>query len=148
MQWVDLPPVWLVGFIVLAWLQSAFVPLGLALTFPTAPFGFALIGTGLALMLAAVWQMYRHHTTIVPRWEPHALVTGGVFMLSRNPIYLGDALVLAGFALYWSAIPSLLLVPVFMWLVSWRFIEGEEDKLRKAFPKAFHEYEKETRRWL
>ncbi len=146
MQWVDLPPVWLVGFIGLAWLQSVFLPLGLGL--PTAPFGFALMGTGLVLMAVAVWQMYRHKTTIIPRWQPAALVTGGVFMLSRNPIYLGDALLLAGFVLYWDALPSLLLVPVFMWLISWRFIEGEEDKLRRAFGKAFQEYEKETRRWL
>jgi protein-S-isoprenylcysteine O-methyltransferase Ste14 len=35
-----------------------------------------------------------------------------------------------------------------MWLISWRFIEGEEDKLRRAFGQAFHAYEKETRRWL
>jgi protein-S-isoprenylcysteine O-methyltransferase Ste14 len=99
-------------------------------------------------MMAAVVQMYRAKTTIIPRHDASQLVTGGVFSLSRNPIYLGDALVLAGFALYWGAWPSLVLVPVFMWLISWRFIEGEEAKLRHAFGQAFHAYEKETRRWL
>ena len=146
MQWVDLPPVWLVGFIALAWGQSVLLPVGGVL--PTEPFGFALIGTGAALMVAAVVQIYRAKTTIIPRHDASQLVTGGVFSLSRNPIYLGDALVLAGFALYWGALPSLVLVPVFMWLISWRFIEGEEDKLRQAFGQAFHAYEKETRRWL
>ena len=146
MQWVDLPPVWLVGFIALAWGQSVLLPVGGVL--PTEPFGFALIGTGAALMVAAIVQMYRTKTIIIPRHHASQLVTGGVFSLSRNPIYLGDALVLAGFALYWGALPSLVLVPVFMWLISWRFIEGEEDKLRQAFGQAFHAYEKETRRWL
>lgn len=145
-HWVDLPPVWLVGFIALAWVQSVLLPVGGVL--PTEPFGFALIGTVAALMVAAVVQMYRAKTTIIPRHDASQLVTGGVFSLSRNPIYLGDALVLAGFALYWGAWPSLVLVPVFMWLISWRFIEGEEAKLRHAFGQAFHAYEKETRRWL
>ncbi|WP_438991957.1 methyltransferase family protein [Lentibacter sp.] len=146
MRWVDLPPVWLVGFVALAWGQSVLLPLSGGL--PTAPFGFALIGTGAALMGAAVVQMYRAKTTIIPRQEASQLVMGGVFSLSRNPIYLADALVLAGFALSWGAWPSLVLVPVFMWLISWRFIEGEEEALRQSFGTAFQAYEKETRRWL
>jgi len=162
MRWVDLPPVWLVGFVALAWGQSVLLPLSGGL--PTAPFGFALIGTGAALMGAAVVQMYRAKTTIIPRQEASQLVMGGVFSLSRNPVYLGDALVLAGFALSWvyladalvlagfalswGAWPSLVLVPVFMWLISWRFIEGEEEALRQSFGTAFQAYEKETRRWL
>ena len=51
-HWVDLPPVWLVGFIALAWVQSVLLPVGGVL--PTEPFGFALIGTGAALMVAAI----------------------------------------------------------------------------------------------
>jgi protein-S-isoprenylcysteine O-methyltransferase Ste14 len=35
-----------------------------------------------------------------------------------------------------------------MWLISWRFIEGEEEALRQRFGAAFQAYEKETRRWL
>lgn len=143
---IDIPPLWLVVCLVLTWLQATFLPIwqgGL-----TAPFGFALIITGLLAMLAAVWEMHRHKTTFIPRRMPKNIVTTGVFMLSRNPIYLGDSLVLAGAALYWGALPSLLLVPVFMWFISWRFIEGEEAGLKAAFPKEFAAYKKDTRRWL
>lgn len=146
MKWIDLPPVWLLGFIALAYAQSALWPVLAHL--PTQPFGFALIGVGVALMLAALWQMVRGRTTFIPREEPQALMDGGVFALSRNPIYLGDALVLGGVALYLGAIPSLLLVPVFMWLISWRFIEGEEEMLKRFFGKEYEAYMRETRRWL
>ena len=62
-HWVDLPPVWLVGFIALAWGQSVLLPVGGVL--PTEPFGFALIGTGAALMMAAVVQLYRAKTCLL-----------------------------------------------------------------------------------
>lgn len=150
MKQLDLPPVWLLGFLVLAWGvsegQSALWP-GLDGLW-ARPFGGALVIVGVALMIAAVWQMLRHRTTFIPRQRPSALVTEGVFALSRNPIYLGDAFVLAGAALYWGAIPALVLVPVFMWLISWRFIEGEEERLHDAFGAEFDAYRRETRRWL
>ncbi len=145
-DWLDLPPVWLVLCLVLTWAQATFLPVWQGTL--TAPFGFALIITGLLAMAAAVWEMYRHRTTFIPRRKPKNIVTSGVFALSRNPIYLGDALVLAGAALFWGALPSLVLVPVFMWFISWRFIEGEEAGLKAGFAEEFTAYEKETRRWL
>ncbi|MBU2982030.1 isoprenylcysteine carboxylmethyltransferase family protein [Lentibacter algarum] len=144
--WLDIPPAWLLLFLGLSWLQATLLPVGPVLL--TQPFGFGLIFTGLLAMVAAVWEMRRHKTTVIPRRKPRNIVTGGVFTLSRNPIYLGDALVLAGASLYWGALPSLVLVPVFMWLINWRFIEEEEASLRAAFADEFAAYEKETRRWL
>ena len=49
----------------------------------------ALIGIGLAA--SAVIQLRRAHTTLMPHRAANALLTGGVFSLSRNPIYLGFA---------------------------------------------------------
>lgn len=150
MKWIDLPPVWLIGFIALArgmaQAQAALWP-GWSLLW-ARPFGVALAIVGILLMVAAAWQMWRHRTTIIPREVPSAMVTGGVFSLSRNPIYLGDAFVLAGAALYWGVIPALVLVPIFMWLISWRFIEGEEERLQGEFGPQFDAYRRETRRWL
>lgn len=146
MRWVDLPPVWLAGFIALAWGQAALWPMPSALPLPLLGAVLALVGFGL-LGLALV-QMVRARTTFIPREHPKSLMTSGVFALSRNPIYLGDALVLAGAVLYFEAWPSLVLVPIFMWLISWRFIEGEEAVLRAEFGKEFTSYERETRRWL
>src|SRR5690606_21326364 len=116
---------------------------------PSLPYaGVVLAGLGLALVLAAVMQMVAARTTFVPRRDPDALVSSGLFRVSRNPIYLGDALILVGLCLYWNAVLALPLVIIFVRLISRRFIEGEEAVLRHRFGSAFDTYAKRTRRWI
>jgi protein-S-isoprenylcysteine O-methyltransferase Ste14 len=146
MKWLDLPPVWLAGALALVLAQDRYLPLG-------GPggahlLGGALVGLGLALMGAAAVEMARARTTIIPHRDPHALVTSGIFRLSRNPIYLGDALVLAGVSVWLGAWLGLLLVPVFMALIVHRFILAEEERLRQGFGPAFSDWAATTRRWL
>jgi protein-S-isoprenylcysteine O-methyltransferase Ste14 len=142
----DLPPVWLVLFLAIAWLQVQALPLG----GPGIAFwpGTVIALAGAALMLAAVPAFVRARTTIVPHEPPRMLITGGVYRLTRNPIYLGDALILTGLILRWGAWPSLLLVPVFVWIITRRFIEPEEARLRAAFGAAFDDWAGRVRRWL
>jgi protein-S-isoprenylcysteine O-methyltransferase Ste14 len=80
--------------------------------------------------------------------EPDALVTTGVFARTRNPIYLGDAAILAGLVLFWQAWPSLVLVPLFVWLITDRFIRPEEERLHARFGVRFEQWAQRTRRWL
>lgn len=146
---IDLPPLWLLGFLCLAWVQHRVLPLGLSFGPVWADLlGGLLVGGGVLLGALAIAEMRRRRTTVMPRAEPAQLVTGGVFRLSRNPIYLGDAMILAGFILYWDAVPSLVLLPTFVWLLEKRFIEDEEKKLRRKFVAEFRKYEQQTRRWL
>ncbi|GGH46503.1 isoprenylcysteine carboxylmethyltransferase family protein [Frigidibacter albus] len=143
---LDYPPIWLAGFAVLAWALGA-VPL--RLFGPSGgTVGAGLIGAGLLLMLAAAAQMLLARTTIIPHREPGALVTGGVFRLSRNPIYLADALVLAGVIVLRDAPLAVPLLPLFMAVIQKRFIFGEEARLRAAFGPDFADYAARTRRWL
>ena len=87
-------------------------------------------------------------TTVIPRRNPAALVTGGVFRLTRNPIYLGDAALLTGAILWWDAPAALPLVPAFVWLITRRFIRDEEARLRAAFGADFDRWAARVRRWL
>ncbi|MCX7888325.1 MAG: isoprenylcysteine carboxylmethyltransferase family protein [Rhodobacteraceae bacterium] len=142
---VDIPPVWLALCLAIAWWLGHGWPMPL----PFAPaLGTILLGAGIALFLAALREFARARTTVVPRREPSALVTTGVFRLTRNPIYLGDALILAGLALLWQAPLALLLVPAFMAFIDRRFIRAEEARLRAAFGPAFDAWAGRTRRWL
>ncbi len=147
-QWLDLPPVWLAVFLALAWLQSDRLPLGGFGGRWADLVGGLMVGGGVLLMVLALTEMRRARTTPVPHLMPSALVTSGVFALSRNPIYLGDALVLAGLILRWDALPSLLLVPLFVWLITDRFILAEEARLAEHFGPAFEAYAARTRRWI
>ena len=76
------------------------------------------------------------------------MVQSGIYRRSRNPIYLGDVLILAGLILRFDAVLSLVLLPIFVWLLERRFIIPEEDRLRRTFRADFARYERKTRRWI
>jgi protein-S-isoprenylcysteine O-methyltransferase Ste14 len=144
-QW-ESPPTWLALFLVLAWAQSRFLPL-LPVPHWLRLIGLALIVCGAALLVASAVAFRRHATTILPREVPRAIITSTPYSWSRNPIYLGDTLMLAGAALAWDA-ASLLLVPVFMAVIARRFIAGEEAGMRAAFGAEFDAYAARVRRWV
>ncbi|WP_445811189.1 methyltransferase family protein [Yoonia sp.] len=149
MKWIDIPPVWLLLALAISWQISVLQPQALAISHPVLDLlGGLLVGAGLVLMLLAVAEMRRRKTTVIPHLEADALVTTGVFSRSRNPIYLGDALVLAGLALRWDAPVALMLVPLFMSTLTQRFIIPEENRLRRKFRADFARYCEKTRRWL
>jgi protein-S-isoprenylcysteine O-methyltransferase Ste14 len=146
MKWIDLPPVWLGLFVALGWVQAARFPLG---SFGAAGdwIGALLVGAGLALAIAAAVEFRRARTTIIPHEEPSAIVTSGVYRFSRNPIYLGDALILAGLGLRWDSVLALVLVPVFVAVITARFIRPEEARLRVRFGAEFEAWAARVRRW-
>ncbi|CAK0781861.1 membrane hypothetical protein [Gammaproteobacteria bacterium] len=82
------------------WLDRRYLPLPLDL----GAIGLLLAGLlstlGLALMTWTLITFLRHHTTVNPYRAASTLCTGGPFRFSRNPIYLGDWLILAGMALW------------------------------------------------
>ena len=149
MKWIDLPPVWLLAAIVLSWWSGQLDPF--ALSFGGAwsdLLGGLLVGGGLVLMVLAVIEMRKWRTTVIPHMEAAHLVTSGIFKRSRNPIYLGDALVLLGLMFRFDAPLALPILQIFVWIIEKRFIVAEESRLRTKFGVAFHRYTQTTRRWV
>ena len=148
-KYIDIPPMWLLGALVLAWLQSRYMTLGLSLDWPLMQLLAGLfVGAGIILISLAFIEMRKYRTTIMPRQTANALVTQGIFKRTRNPIYLGDTFILLGFVLAWDAVLSLSLVPVFVWIIETRYIVPEEDSLRRKFRLEFARYLQQTRRWM
>ncbi|WP_424976961.1 methyltransferase family protein [Leisingera sp. S232] len=148
-RWLDVPPVWLAVFVVAAWLQAEHFAFGLS--FGGAWAGFLagiLLGGGILLALLAITEMRRQKTTVIPHRTPSRLVQSGIFSRSRNPIYLGDVLILAGLILWFDAVLSLPLISVFLWLLEKRFVVTEEDRMRREFRADWARYEKKVRRWI
>ncbi|EEW26447.1 methyltransferase family protein [Rhodobacter ferrooxidans] len=147
MRNLEWPPLWLAAALALVWGIDRVLPFGL---FGAAGrvVGGGLILAGLGLMGLASLQMMLARTTVIPHEVPRALVSSGVFRFSRNPIYLGDALVLTGVILWWDVPLALPLVPVFMAIIQVRFILAEEDRLRAKFGPEFEAWSRRTRRWL
>lgn len=150
-KWLDIPPIWLAGFAMLAWYGAEAARLVLPTALLSHPVlelvGGILVGGGLLLMALAIHEMRRARTTPIPHMQPSALVTSGIFSRTRNPIYVGDALVLAGLCLRWGW-PALILVPLFIAVINDRFIKAEEDRLNTAFGPDYTRWAAKTRRWL
>ena len=149
MKRLDVPPVWLLGFLALAWVQGRYFPVGLSLSHPVTDFLSALlIGAGGILIALAVVELRKFSTTLHPHGDSSALVTSGIFKRSRNPIYLGFLALLAGLLLCFDTILALPLVPIFLWLVERRFVIPEENQLRRKYRAEFARYCQKTRRWV
>ena len=142
---IDFPPVWLAGFAALGGVIGRVLPV----TTPANDvLGAFLIVAGLVLMVAAAVQMMLARTTLIPRREPDALVQGGVFRFSRNPIYLANTLLMIGVGLI-SGIAWFILFAVAAAFVTQKLaIEREERHLEQRFGKRYRDYRKKVRRWI
>ncbi len=147
MRNLDLPPVWLAVFLALLWAQARIVPLPLFGALGEVA-GWALVAAGVLLMLLSLREFARAKTSVVPHRQPTAIVTRGVYAMSRNPIYLADALVLAGAGLIFDTVLVVVAVPFFIALITRRFVAAEEARLGATFPEAFEAWRQRTRRWL
>lgn len=142
---LDYPPVWLGLFMALAWpLALLWAPLGWTIGW----LGVGLIVAAVALAVWAALEFRRARTTIVPRQEPTALVSGGPYRFSRNPIYLADLAILAGWSLWLGTPLGLLLLWPLGHMLERRFIRPEERLLEQRPGGAFARYRSRVRRWL
>ncbi|CUX81594.1 MAG: putative protein-S-isoprenylcysteine methyltransferase [Roseibaca calidilacus] len=144
---LDYPPVWLLGALGLAKVETLLLGPAFQVDALTL-IGNLLFWAGLALMGAAALSFLRARSTIVPHEQPAKLITGGLYRLSRNPIYLADLLLLGGLALVWGSVAGLVLVPVLGRILTRRFIEPEEARLRAAFGPKADAFFARTRRWV
>jgi protein-S-isoprenylcysteine O-methyltransferase Ste14 len=112
--------------------------------------GLAFAQASGVLALAAAATLWHARTTINPFTPANAtsLVTGGVYRLSRNPIYLSLLLLLLAYAIRLDA-PAVWLAPVLFVAYVTRFqIQPEERVLQAKFGDAYRQYQARTRRWL
>ena len=142
-----LPPVYFLGAMA-SMVALHLFPLSRWLTWPSSAFGIVIMLGGLALIIFADAQFKHSGTTVKPFETSSALVTDGVFAYSRNPMYLGMIIVLIGLWICLGTVASILVVPVFAWLITERFIGVEEVLLRQQFGEVYDEYSSKTRRWL
>lgn len=110
--------------------------------------GFVVAGVLVAL--AGVHAFRQNRTTVNPFTpeQSSSLVVSGAYRFSRNPMYLGFLLVLAGWGVYLTNWASALLLPVFVAYMNKFQIQPEERALSTRFGSQFTVYAKTVRRWL
>jgi protein-S-isoprenylcysteine O-methyltransferase Ste14 len=145
---MQIPPVFLVmSLLLMVFLDQAF-PLAEFVGPPYHYAGIVLMGLGVALGLWAVVHFRRAGTNIHPHQPALALVTGGPYRFTRNPMYLGMSGILLGAAVFMGSLTPFIVIPAFMAIINERFIEPEEVKLEAAFGAPYLEYKRRVRRWL
>ena len=142
------PPVWLLLGLIAVFALNETWPLLHFTSLAWQVVGGVVIVMGLLLLVAANGLFVRAGTEVIPFRPVSSLVTGGVYRLSRNPMYLGMALVLLGCALTVGALSALAIPPVFVVMVQVRFIHHEERMLQGLFPEEYPAYCARVRRWL
>lgn len=130
------------------WLDRHWLPLPWDDGAASHPLGWMWVAAGLLLFLWTLWTLYRHRTTVNPYAGASALCTDGPFRFSRNPIYLGDWLVLAGVALLLNTLWPLAFVPLVWLMLRYGVIRHEEAHLEAKFGDAYRAYKARVRRWL
>lgn len=148
---LKVPPVALAAIIAAAmWLAARSVP-SLAVAIPWRP-GLALLlaGAGGAMAAAGVLAFRRAKTTVNPM-QPEAassVVAAGVYRVSRNPMYVGILLALAGWAVFLAHVLPFAFLPAFVLYMNRFQIRPEEQALSARFGSGYAIYQRSVRRWL
>ena len=112
--------------------------------------GVLLASPGILLDGIGVWQFLRARTTVNPLrpQRSSALVTGGLYRISRNPMYLGMLLLLCGWCVYLANPLALAVLPLFVLIINRLQIQPEERALQQLFGQPYLDYCQRVRRWL
>lgn len=115
---------------------------------PFLPYLFGALGVFVAV--SGVVEFRRHKTTLNPllTTETTALVSGGIYQRTRNPMYLGMLLALIGGIFFWANLFTVLGCVAFVAYMNRFQIEPEEEYLIGQFPEAYPAYMIRVRRWL
>jgi protein-S-isoprenylcysteine O-methyltransferase Ste14 len=108
----------------------------------------ALLGAG--LITTGVITFRRARTTVHPSRpeEATALVSGGIYRFTRNPMYLGMLVLLLGWAVFLHSAWSLPVIAAFVAWMNRYQISAEERALQSQFGAAYETYKRQVRRWL
>lgn len=110
----------------------------------------ALVVLGLIVVGVSLRTFATAGTTANPMQPRKAseLVTSGAYARSRNPMYVGDAIILAGIAVWIGSALNLLLVAAFVVYIDRVQIAAEEQALAANFGERYAAYRERVRRWL
>lgn len=109
---------------------------------------------GIVLVFAIIiagWALYEFQsarTDVRPDRPDSALITGGPYKYTRNPLYIVLSLVQITAAVWLDNLWILLLLPLSIIVITHYAIAREERYLEKRFGQEYLDYRKRVRRWL
>ena len=130
------------GLLINRWRPVALVPHNLA-----APLGIGFLVLGLVGLPAIV--AFRRAKTSPKPWKPTtALVTGGPYRFTRNPMYVGFTLLYAGITIWMNTAWPAFFLPFVLIVMQVGVITREEAYLTRLFGDEYRAYQQRVRRWI
>jgi protein-S-isoprenylcysteine O-methyltransferase Ste14 len=148
-RWISPPVAFVIAAVAMWWIGRT-VEFG-RFQFAYQPaLGIALIVLGLAIVAVSLRSFARVGTTPNPLHPRNTteLVTSGAYALSRNPMYVGDAVVLAGIAVWLGSLLSLVPITAFVVYIDRVQIAAEEEAMTEKFGDRYAAYRLQVRSWL
>lgn len=110
--------------------------------------GGVLCLIGLLIGAAGLVHFRRVGTAFDPTSPASVLATGGIYTVTRNPMYLGALLLFSGLGIAWPNTWLLLILPILAVALRKLAIEREEAYLERRFGDAYLAYKHRVRRWI
>lgn len=115
---------------------------------PRALTGGALAAAGAVIIVVALRGFSAADTPPEPWEETRALVTGGIYRRTRNPMYLGMALIFFGVTLIAACLLLLFLFAIAIVVIDRGVIRREEAYMERKFGAEYMAYKGATKRWI
>jgi len=143
-----IPVVYLLGSLILMGLLQRFLPLFQYVQPPLSYAGVIFVFLGIVISTVSADLFVKAETGLLPFEDATTLVTGGLYRFTRNPMYLGMFLMVFGAAFLMGSIGALIPLLVFMLIIRYNFVAGEERFMEAAFGQQYLDYKSNVRRWI
>ncbi len=142
------PPLIYLGALGIGFGLDALIGTGSLPSAVRVPIGAASIIAGFGLLASFLSAFRRAETPVDPYTPSEAIVTDGPYRLTRNPAYLGMALMYVGIAIVANAPWALVPLPVAIAVIDRGVIAREERYLERNFGRPYVDYKHRVRRWI
>jgi protein-S-isoprenylcysteine O-methyltransferase Ste14 len=133
-----------VGFALDRLMPLRFVPAAV----PAGWLGGAVLAIAVALFAWAIATVTRAGSNVPTNKPTTSIVDTGPYRFTRNPIYLGMMLGLAGLAIAFDSFWLLLTLVPFAFVIRYGVVAREEAYLERKFGELYRRYRIRVRRWL
>jgi protein-S-isoprenylcysteine O-methyltransferase Ste14 len=147
---IALPPLIFLGFLAVATVLEAVLPLPVFLAHSLARYfvGAVLAAGGFVMIAIGSRRFAAAGTNIPPTMPTTALVVDGIYGRTRNPLYLGTTLIYLGLSVAAGSLWAIGLLAPLLWVINVGVVKREERYLERKFGDAYRAYKARVRRWI
>jgi len=110
--------------------------------------GVVFLITALFFLVRSLGQFLKSKNTLITIKPASSLQTTGIYSITRNPMYMGLAIVYLAITCFIGNWWNIILLPLLLLIVQEYIIKHEEIYLERRFGKEYLDYKSKVGRWL